>query len=158
MLSSVKARVVSRGNLALHRPLTTMTQDQTIYIVTAIHCPSIDGMNPNCYTITGAYNTPSAAQAAMKAKAKELFNKPVTHSHGSIHKGEMEWKEGPFKIEFKGHEGDVGLCWVDERQLGVEDIPITPQTFKHGMAGETDGEEWVADSEVEKTLCSLLKF
>jgi hypothetical protein len=44
-----------------------------VYIVNAIHCPSTGGVNPNCYSITGAYTTASTAQAAMLAKVKELY-------------------------------------------------------------------------------------
>ena len=137
----------------------TMAPTQNVYIVSAIHCPALDGINPQCYSITGAYSTAAAAQAAMLAKAKELRNAPITHWHGHPKKGEPEWKEGPFKVEFKGSEGDFGVCWVDERVLGVEEMPIC-KTLKVGLAmghGE-DTEEWVSDKEVEKSLCSLLKY
>ena len=105
----------------------------------------------------------------MKAKAKELFQSPLTHRHGHNHGAkespEPEWKEGPFKIEFKGETGDVGVCWVDERVLGVEDMPIT-QTLKPGRFGavvrqdddEDEDEEWNNTKEAENTLVSLLKF
>jgi len=137
--------------------------NQTIYIVSAIHCPAPGGVNPNCYSITGAYSTASAAQKAMLSKAKELKNSPVTHWHGTPTKGKAEWKEGPFKVEFKGEMGDFGICWVDERVLGVEEMPITStlkiSRFGMGNRGEGETEEWgMNDVDVEKTLCSLLKF
>jgi len=121
-------------------------------------------MNPNCYSITGAYTTPSAAQVAMRTKAKELSHAPLTHWHGTSQDGEVEWKEGPFKIEFKGKHGDVGVCWVDERVLGVEDVPIT-QTLKPGRFGqkteeddEDDEDEWNNVREAESTLNSILRY
>ena len=134
-----------------------------VYIVSAIHCSSLDGLNPNCYNITGAYATASAAQTAMLTKAKELYNAPLTHLHGNPEKGNPEWNEGPFKVEFKGENGNFGLCWVDERVLGVEEMPIT-HTLKvgrfgmgHKTRGETEENE-MNDAEVERTLCSLLKL
>jgi hypothetical protein len=150
------------SQLSLRR-CTTMATNQTIYIVSTIHCPSPDGINPHCYSITGAYSTAAAAQAAMLAKAKELYGAPPTHFHGQPKKGNPEWKEAPFKIEFTGAEGDFGVCWVDERVLGVEEMPIT-QTLKRGMFGmESKGEGECHEGEMndvdaEKTLCSLLKF
>src|SRR5579871_6662149 len=88
------------------RALSTMVSaPQAVYIVSAIHCPSPDGINPHCYTITGAYSTAAAAQAAMLAKAKELYGTPLTHWHGSAKKEKPEWREGPFKVEFKGVDG-----------------------------------------------------
>jgi hypothetical protein len=139
-----------------------MPENQTIYIVTAIHCPSLDGVNPHCYSITGAYSSASAAQAAMLAKAKELYTSPVTHwhSHGSPKKGVAEWKESPFKVEFKGDAGDFGVCWVDERVLGVEEMPIT-QTLKQGRfgLGHKGGEgDWgMSDEEVERSISGVLR-
>jgi len=136
---------------------------QTIYIVSAIHCPASDGINANCYSITGAYANAAAAQKAMLSKAKELYGAPVTHWHGTPKKGNQEWKEADFKVEFKGPDGDFGVCWIDERALGVEEMPIT-QTLKVGRfgwghRGEGESEEWgMNDAEVERTLCSLLKF
>ena len=143
--------------------MTSSPTPQTIYIVTAIHCPAPDGINPHCYSITGAYGTAAAAQAAMLAKAKELYNAPVTHWHGSPKKGQPEWKEGPFKVEFTGADGDIGVCWIDERILGIEEMPITKvlkvSRFGMGHRAEGDAEEWgMNDAEAEKTLCSLLKF
>ena len=136
---------------------------QTIYIVSAIHCPTLDGINPNCYSITGAYANAAAAQKAMLTKAKELYNSPPTHWHGNPVKGTPEWKESEFKVEFKGPDGDFGVCWVDERVLGVEETPITQtlRTARFGMGnkGKGESEEWgMNDVEVEKTMCSLLKF
>ena len=136
---------------------------QAIYIVSAFHCPASDGINPNCYSITGAYDNAAAAQKAMFAKAKELYGAPLTHFHGNPTKGKPEWKEAEFKVEFKGVDGDFGVCWIDERILGVEEIPIT-KTLKYGRFGLGHGcpgesEEWgMNDEEVERTLCSLLKF
>jgi hypothetical protein len=136
---------------------------QIIYIVSAIHCPALDGINPHCYSITGAYANAAAAQKAMLAKAKELYGAPLTHWHGNPTKGKPEWKEAEFKVEFKGPDGDFGMCWIDERILGVEEIPIT-QTLKVGglglgHKGEGERDEWgMNDVEVERTLCSLLKF
>jgi hypothetical protein len=137
--------------------------NQIVYIVSAIHCPAPDGINPNCYSITGAYASAAGAQAAMLAKAKELSEAPLTHWHGHPAKGIAEWKESPFKIEFKGENGDIGVLWVDERILGVEEVPIT-QTLKvgrlgmgHTRAGESN--DWgMNDAEVEKTLSTLLRF
>jgi hypothetical protein len=158
----VKPRLIARLANLKHHTSQAMTPPQKIYIVTAIHCPSTSGMNPNCYTITGAYTTASAAQKAMQAKAKEMWNAPLTHWHGSKEVGEAEWKENPFKVEFKGKEGDVGVCWVDERVLGVEDMPIT-QTLKKGRFGmkydedeEDEDEEW--NNAAESALVSLLRF
>jgi hypothetical protein len=136
---------------------------QTIYIVTAIHCPSTEGINPHCYTITGAYSSAQAAQAAMFAKAKELSQQPVTHWHGHPTKGKAEWKESPFKIEFTGEAGDFGVCWVDERVLGVEVVPITkilkPGRFGMGHLGETEEfERGMSDEECEETLNGVLRF
>ena len=136
-----------------------MAPTQNIYIVSAIHCPAPEGINPHCYTITGAYATASAAQAAMLAKAKELQNAPMTHWHGSPKKGQKEWKESAYKVEFKGEEGDFGVCWVDERVLGVDEMPISRvMKVGLGMGHGEDKEEWVSDTEVEKSLCSLLKY
>jgi hypothetical protein len=136
------------------------TPPQLVYIVTAIHCPSPEGVNPHCYTITGAYNSSSAAQKAMLAKAKELYSSPVTHWHGIKleAKVEPEWKESEYKVEFKGKEGDFGVCWVDERVLGVEEVPITGnlRRGRFGMRGKEESE--MDDLEDEKTLGSLLRF
>jgi hypothetical protein len=100
----------------------------------------------------------------MLVKAKELYSHPVTHTHGHPKKGTPEWKESEYKVEFRGKDGDFGVCWVDERVLGVEEMPITktlqPGRFD-GMAhrDEAAAEGWgMTDVEVEKTLCSLLKF
>jgi len=134
---------------------------QTIYIVSAIHCPALDGINPNCYSITGAYANAAAAQKAMLAKAKELYGAPLTHWHGHPKKGQPEWKEAEFKVEFKGPDGDFGICWIDERDLGVEEIPITRtlDVGRFGWGRKGEEEEWgMNDVEVERTLCSLLKF
>jgi hypothetical protein len=139
-----------------------VSNPQTIYIVSAIHCPAPDGINPHCYSITGAYANASAAQKAMLQKAKELQNAPPTHWHGNPTKGQAEWKEEPFKVEFKGEAGDFGICWVDERVLGVEEVPITRLKigrFGMGHKGDAESEEWgMNDAEIERTLCSLLKF
>ena len=140
-----------------------MASTSQVYIVSAIHCPASDGMNPNCYSITGAYANAAAAQKAMLAKAKELYGAPPTHWHGNPIKGKPEWKEAEFKVEFKGPDGDFGVCWIDERVLGVEEVPITPTLrvgrFGWGHRGEGEYDEWgMNDVEVEKTLCSLLKF
>jgi hypothetical protein len=133
---------------------------QTVYIVSAIHCPAPDGINPHCYSITGAYATPEAARKAMLTKAKELRSKPPTHFHGNPKKGKPEWKESDFKVEFKGAAGDIGVCWIDERILGVEEMPIRSTLRVSGaFPGHRSEEEWeMNDTEVEKTLCSLLKF
>jgi len=137
---------------------------QTVYIVSAIHCPAPDGINPHCYSITGAYSTAEGAQAAMLAKARELYAHPVTHVHGHPKKGAPEWKESEYKVEFRGNDGDIGVCWVDERVLGVEEMPITktlqPGRFDGmGHRDEAAAENWgMTEIEVEKTLCSLLKF
>lgn len=131
---------------------------QAIYIVSAIHCPSLDGINPHCYSITGAYSTAAAAQTAMLAKAKELYGAPLTHWHGSPKNGKPEWREDPFKVEFKGASGDIGLCWIDERILGAEVVPIT-KNLQVGRFGMGNGEEnECTDEEIERTLCSLLRF
>jgi hypothetical protein len=139
-----------------------MASNQTIYIVTAIHCPSTEGINPHCYSITGAYSTALAAQAAMLAKARQLSTSPCTHWHGNPKKGQSEWNEAPFKVEFTGVDGDFGVCWVDERVLGVEEVSIT-QTLKPGRfgMGHTEGEEedWgMSDEECERTLSGVLRF
>jgi len=167
---SSKNHLLARTSLTLpHHPLSSMAPNQTVYIVTAIHCPSTDGINPNCYSITGAYSSAPAAQAAMLAKAKELYTSPVTHFHGQPKKdghpskGEAEWKEGPFKVEFKGNDGDFGVCWVDERVLGVEEMPITQALqlgrFGMGHKGEAEGEDWgMSEKEVERTICGVLRF
>ena len=139
-------------------------QHQTVYIVSAIHCPAPDGINPGCYTITGAYATANGAKTAMLAKAKELYHQPITHMHGTPKKGTPEWKESEFKVEFRGKDGDIGVCWVDERVLGVEEIPIqkTLQPGRFGGMGhkdEAEAAEWgMTDIDAEKTLCSLLRF
>ena len=134
---------------------------QTIYIVSAIHCPAPDGINPNCYNITGAYANAAEAQKAMLTKAKELYGAPLTHWHGHPKKGKPEWKEAEFKVEFKGPDGDIGVCWIDERVLGVEEVPITRtlEVGRFGRGRKGEEEEWgMNDVEVERTLCSLLKF
>jgi hypothetical protein len=133
---------------------------QTIYIVSAIHCPSADGINSHCYSITGAYTSASAAHAAMLAKAKELCCAPITHWHGTPKKaGKEEWKEGPFKVEFTGKEGDFGVCWVDERVLGTEEMPITA-ALRPGRFGMARGEEVEpeTDEEVEMTMAGILRY
>ena len=140
-----------------------MTPNQTIYIVTAIHCPSAEGVNPNCYSITGAYSTAPAAQAAMLSKAKELFSSPVKHWHGHPTEGKPEWKESPFKVEFRGDDGDFGVCWVDERVLGVDEMPIDRTLklgrFGIGHKGEGSDDYWgMSDDEVERTLSGVLRF
>jgi hypothetical protein len=141
------------------RLLSTMspTAVQTIYIVSAIHCPASDGINPNCYSITGAYASPQAARKAMLQKAKELKSSPVTHSHGHPKAGTPEWKEGEWKVEFRGEQGDFGTCWIDERVLGVEEMPIH-STLKVSRSLRGDEDPGMNEVEVEKTLCSLLKF
>lgn len=99
----------------------------------------------------------------MLAKAKELYSSPVTHFHGSkrVTVGEPEWKESEYKVEFTGKEGDFGVCWVDERELGVEEVPITAN-LRRGRFGMREMEEGLSEmdenEEAEKTLCSLLKF
>jgi hypothetical protein len=95
----------------------------------------------------------------MIAKAKELYSRPVTHHHGTPKKGSPEWKESDFKVEFRGTDGDFGVCWIDERVLGVEEMPIT-QTLKVGHRfGKGGGDEKErGDVDAERTLCSLLKF
>jgi hypothetical protein len=140
------------------RPLSTMSPTaQTIYIVSAIHCPATDGINPNCYSIMGAYASPTAARKAMLQKANELHGSPVTHSHGHPKACQPEWKEADWKVEFKGPDGDFGVCWIDERVLGVEEMPIhTTLKVSRFLRGEED--PGMNEVEVEKTLCSLLKF
>lgn len=138
-----------------------MAPTQNIYIVSAIHCPAPDGINPNCYTIAGAYSTAAAAQAAMLTKAKELKDAPMTHWHGTPKKCKAEWKESPYKVEFKGEDGDFGVCWIDERVLGVDEMPIAKTLkvgLRVGMGHGEDKEEWVSDTAVEQSLCSLLKY
>ena len=138
-------------------------EPQLVYIVSAIHCRSSESLSPNCYTITGAYANASAAQAAMLAKAKELYRTPVANFHERRKMQQPEWKEGPFKVEFKGPGGDFGACWVDERVLGVEEMPITATLRRgrglgKGWGNHGEGEYDSADEEVEQTLPSLLKF
>ena len=156
------SRSLFRATSTFHsRTLSTMVPTpQTIYIVSAIHCPAPDGINPNCYSITGAYATPEAARNAMIAKAKEMQTKPPTHVHGHPKKGNPEWKESDFKVEFKGEDGDIGICWIDERILGVEEMPIhtTLKVSRLSLADQSEEEWGMNDAEVEKTLCSLLKF
>ena len=77
----------------------------------------------------------------MLAKAKELYGAPPTHWHGSPTKGKPEWKEAEFKVEFKGKMEILELCWVDERVLGVEEMPIT-QTLKVGRFGMGHKARW----------------
>lgn len=148
-----------RTSISPSRRYSTMAQ--TIYIVSAIHCPSPDGINPHCYSITGAYSSASAAHAAMLAKAKELCCSPITHSHGTprIRKEKEEWKEGPFKVEFTGKAGDFGVCWVDERVLGNEVVPIT-SVLRHGRFGmaREEGVEADTDEEIEMTLSGILRY
>jgi hypothetical protein len=96
----------------------------------------------------------------MLQKAKELSNSEVTHWHGEKTEttGEPEWTESEFKVEFKGKTGDFGVCWVDERVLGVEEVPITTH-LRRGRFGMGEKEVEEMDTlEAEKTLCSLLKF
>lgn len=99
----------------------------------------------------------------MLEKAKELRDRPLTHWYGNPTKSKPEWKEAPFKVEFKGEVGDFGVCWVDERVLGVEEMPITValkiERFGMGYRAVGESEEWgMNDEEVEKTLSSLLKY
>ena len=96
----------------------------------------------------------------MLQKAKELSNSEVTHWHGEKTEttGEPEWTESEFKVEFKGKTGEFGVCWVDERVLGVEEVPITSH-LRRGRFGMGEKEVEEKDTlEAEKTLCSLLKF
>src|ERR1700721_1427224 len=83
---------------------------QTIYIITSIHSPHTRVLSPHCYCITGAYTDPAVAQTAMKQNAKDLPQSSIT-----------EWKEEPFKIEFKAQKGEFGICWIDERRIGTEE-------------------------------------
>ena len=96
----------------------------------------------------------------MLQKAKELFNSEVTHWHGQKIESteEPEWKETEFKVEFKGKEGDFGVCWVDERVLGQEEVPITTNLRKGRFGMEEKEVDEMDTLEAEKTLCSLLKF
>jgi len=96
----------------------------------------------------------------MLAKARELYTSPVTHWHGLKHETKQEpvWREGEFKVEFTGEEGDFGVCWVDERVLGVEEVPITAHLRRGGFGCVVQGESEMAEAEDEKTLCSLLRF
>jgi hypothetical protein len=140
----------------LQRSISRMS-GQAIYIVTAIHCPSLEDMNPLCYTITGAFASPAAAQTAMRAKAQEMRNEAMTHTHDHMESESPEWREEESKIQFRKGKGDFGLVWIDERRVGAEEMPIT----KHLEVGRGlwERKELVdEDAEAEKTLCSLLKF
>jgi hypothetical protein len=97
----------------------------------------------------------------MLAKAKELCCAPITHWHGTPgpKREKEEWKEGPFKVEFTGKDGDFGVCWVDERVLGTEEVPITA-ALRPGRFGMVRGEEAEpeTDEEVEITLAGILRY
>src|SRR5271156_6480309 len=142
--SSINRSFICIASQITSRLNSTMDPNpQTIYIVSAIHCPAPDGVNPNCYSITGAYANASAAHKAMLQKAKEMHTSPPSHWHGHPKKSEPEWKESEFRVEFKGEAGDFGICWVDERILGVEEMPIekTLERSRYGM-GHRDAASW----------------
>src|SRR5208282_5065317 len=91
--SPTVTRIASHLTSSIRRTFSIMAPNhQAVYIVSAIHCPAPDGINPHCYSITGAYATAERAHAAMLAKAKELYTQPVTHWHGIPKKGTPEWK------------------------------------------------------------------